>query len=237
MSRLPLTVTVSVLFGSAHVAHALDDGLDAPIPDAHEIAPEPSPLGPDGTYGSFHDVRIRFGRGGGTWNADLEPLFGTATSRTGTVAAHTSLRIDSLHSSGLHPGGGWLWGIGGAFETMSGPLVGANASLQATSFELVGGWALPVGSHVELELLALDDIGFGSMTDDFTGSPMRTLSGIHLCAGAEANLVITHASGLQLAASMGLRYAETHLNSDDSTYSAKVTATGWNAGVSLGERF
>lgn len=224
------------MLGGARTAHALDGGWNEPIKDTHEVAEEPSALGPDGTYGSFHDVRVRFGQGAGTWDADITSLFDT-TSRTGTIREHTSVRLDSMYSRGLRPSGGWLWGIGGAIDSLDGSLSGPNASLRVATFDLIGGWALPIGSHAQLELLGLDQIGFGSMQDDFPGAPMRSLDGLQLGAAGESNLVITLGGGFQLAGSVGVRWSETHLGTNDGLYSAKITSRGWNAGVIVGKRF
>ena len=49
----------------------LGEGADEPIADAP--AP-PSPLGEDGTYGRYTDVRVRYSHGTGSWGTEIEPL-------------------------------------------------------------------------------------------------------------------------------------------------------------------
>lgn len=212
---------------------ALDEQLDEPLPEPDTS--RPSALGPDGTYGRYLDVRLRYTYSTGSWGTDLQPGFFVEDHRDGKIGGEHGLRLDLVRSGGLRPRGGFFYGLGLEYARARGTLMTEDARRTVVAAHLTGGWAKPFGSRLQLELGLVDQLGWGSIRDVFPGAGAPSLGGALLALGAEANLVYTDYSGWQLAVSAGARYFE--LFAHDDMYKAKTTGTSTGVGAFLGKRY
>lgn len=246
MTRLAAAIFISLLAPAAPASaddpsemsdeeldEALDEELDEPLPEPDTS--RPSALGPDGTYGRYVDLRLRYTYSTGSWGTDLQPGFVVEDHRDGTIAGEQSVRLDLVRSGGLRPRGGFFYGLGLEYARAHGTLMTENARRTFFAAHLTGGWAKPFGSRVQLELGLVDQFGWGSIRDVFPGAGAPALGGAIIAIAGEANLVYTDLSGWQLALTAGVRYFE--LFAHDDMYKAKTTGTMTGVGAFLGKRY
>lgn len=214
---------------------ALDEGVDDPVPDSWSAPPDP--IGPNGTYGRYTDVRFRVTSGSGSWSADISPDGYEVTGyQEGSVADELSFRIDVLHSPGLRTGGGWFFGAGLEHARSHGSLMTDDARRTLYGWHLLGGWARPFGSKVQFELAAQTQFAVAYLRDTFPGAVTPTFEGVHLAIGADANLVYTDLSGWQLAVTAGARHGESHLHDPDD-YGVELAGSSLGIGGFIGKRY
>jgi hypothetical protein len=237
------SIATLVLAATAATAHAadpseltdeeLDAALDAALaePLPRIINPPPPVRDADGTYGRYTDVRLRYSHGSGSWGADLD-----AAHQDGTIERERGFRLDVVHSGGLRTRGGWFYGVGFEYVRAHGTLFTADAHRSLYTMQVMGGWAVPLGSRLQLELGMIDQLGYGSIRETFPGAGTPTLGGLAAAIGGEATLVYTDLSGWQLALGAGARYLDLRAKSPD-MYEAKTTGTATAIGAFLGKRF
>lgn len=230
------TATATTAFADDY-SDALDEGTDTEIADTYV----PDPIGPDGTYGSYADLRFRITGGSGSWASDrtTTDAYGREVIeyRAGELRELTSFRVDLVGSPGLRPHrGGVFIGAGIEYARAEGSLITASAHRSIHAAHLLFGWGRPLGERFQLEGGVMLQAGRAAVTEMYEGALTPTLGGMHGAVGVDASLVYTDSSGWQLGITMTARH-DGSLVSDPHDYEVSVSGSSKAYGAFLGKRY
>lgn len=239
----PAPIPLSDLFKDLPLPPAPAPAVEIPIaPIERQVIrppqPEGSGLGDDGTYGGFNDLRVGWIGGASAFSLTYDDQSFNTVTETGSYDSGARVSIEWVGSPGLSPGGGWMLGVMGAFQSNTGETdSGGTVDLTLWTLDLQLGYAVPIGRPLQIELLPF--IGLGGIEGTITGpGGDEQPGGFVFDYGVRVNAVYTFDGGFQIGLTGGwIGYNGTL---EDTRYtnstSFTITADGFAGGVMIGYR-
>jgi hypothetical protein len=179
--------------------------------------------------GGFVDMRLSGGITAGDYEVDVSaPNAATAFDRSsdGSFDENYRITLNWVGSLGLRSYGGWIWGIGGTFNSHSSAevtYIGDNNAETTGDVDLLAwsadgfiGYAVPFGEVFQLEVLPFIGAGRAHMDSADIDGHLSRAADAYLETGVDVNAVFTLRNGFQFGATAGIMYWESSIKSDQS---------------------
>jgi hypothetical protein len=177
--------------------------------------------------GGFVDMRLSGGITSGDYDVDVSApnsASGFQGSSDGNFDENYRVTVNWVGSLGLRSYGGWIWGIGGTFNSHKAAevlYVDNNDVLGVSDVDLIAwsadgfiGYALPIGEHLQLEVLPFIGIGRAYLDSPDVDGHLSRAADAYTEVGVDVNAVWTFRNGFQVGATGGMMYWESSIRND-----------------------
>lgn len=156
---------------------------------------------PAAVVAPYNDIRLALGTQGGDYEIDVtvEDNDDASDSIDESYDSVVTLDLGWVGSTGLGPGGGFVYGAGFHHVSSDDDIDGTEVDFSYTGFRGALGWGYAFTPALHMELLPYLGLGQASLESDVVDE-----DGSYVEFGLDANLLYTFGGGFQLGGSLGV---------------------------------